>query len=74
VAAKEDEKLDTLIELAYEMRSITKPTLQEFMLFFHRLCQGEAEGGVPGTEEKMTGFVRHEGLQLVEVPRRGCHG
>jgi hypothetical protein len=33
VAADEDEKLDILIELAYEMRSISKLTLQEFMLF-----------------------------------------
>jgi hypothetical protein len=33
MTAEEDEKLDTLIKLAYEMRSITKPTLQEFMLF-----------------------------------------
>ena len=33
VTAKEDEKLDPLIKLAYEMEDISKPTLQEFMLF-----------------------------------------
>jgi hypothetical protein len=33
VTAKEDEKLDTLIKLAYEMEDISRPTLQEFILY-----------------------------------------
>jgi hypothetical protein len=33
VTAKEDEKLDTLIKLACEMEDISRPTLQEFILY-----------------------------------------
>jgi hypothetical protein len=33
VTAEEDEKLDTFIKLVHEMEDISKPTLQEFMLF-----------------------------------------
>jgi hypothetical protein len=33
VTAKEDEKLDILIKLSYEIEDISKPTLLEFMLF-----------------------------------------
>jgi hypothetical protein len=33
VTAKEDDKLGVIIDLDYEMQNISKPTLQEFMLF-----------------------------------------
>jgi len=33
MTAEEDEKLDTLIKLACEMEDISKPTLQEFIMY-----------------------------------------